>query len=132
MALAAYYETGPEADPVEARYYRLLRDADVARSLSPSELSELAGMRGDFVDGSASGRLIDAAVAPRPLSAPDLGRLPHAHLHAHHARVGAVLRRLDDTRLDDRVLTIARMEPPGPQDPQEYLSAWQHLKTSFF
>ncbi len=127
-ALADYYTNGPEPDPVEALYCRMLCDEGFAETLPPEALAELAISRGDFPPRSRTRDLIDAAVAQRPLSGSALARLPSAHAHAHNARIGARLRTFDDMRIEPRVLSLARMEPPRTDASSDIQSAWQHLK----
>ena len=131
-ALINYYDTGPEPDPVEADYYRLLlggRDL-LTRDWQDDVLTQLANAVDDFEPNSPARQLISLASATRPVSADMLRGLPPRQIWRHAARACVSLRTFDDERIDVRLLQmmdVAAPDPHGPPAPH-LTNAWQHTQ----
>ncbi len=131
-ALINFYDTGPEADPVEADYYRLLLGGSdlLARDWQQANLTELANAADDFEPGSPARKLIALATATHPVSVDMLRGLPPVLVWRHAARACISLRTFDDERTDPRLLHM--MDVPAPDTRHatapSLANAWQHTQ----
>ncbi len=130
--LIDYYDSGPEADPVEADYYRLLLGdrALLDRDWQNSTLTELANAIEDFEPGSPARQLIALANATRPVAPEMLRGLPPNQIWRHAARACTSLRTFDDERIDPRLLHMIDVPPPDETgaDADTLTNAWQHTQ----